>query len=338
MSQRSSVAVLLTAQIAAVAGLSAGVAERAEALLEPLRGIMTFDAACVTLLESDRRRQPPLIHHGYPAKVVEHLHSTDFLLGVERLGLDRSRSPMRVMDMPDPAETPGWADLMVPAGFGEGIGVPLHTTDGRYLGILATHTRSRTPVDDATRSLLARLAPVIAHAVDPLRTITALAALVNDAVAGVVLTRSGATAPLPGLPGHRLLAPGSSVLAEAAACYADGDSRATFLAPTRYPDPPGYLRVTMLACPDQPPYDLNAIVMLRPPGNLHRLSHREMSVLGMLVAGWSELHSAARLHISPHALRSALEQARAKLGAPSDAAAVMRAADRGIYLPPGLLT
>ncbi|OJF09961.1 hypothetical protein BG844_34745 [Couchioplanes caeruleus subsp. caeruleus] len=329
---------MLTAQIAAVAGLSAGVAERAEALLEPLRGVMSFDAACVTLLEADRRRQPPLICHGYPSAVVEHLHSADFLLSVERLGLDRSDRPMRVMDLPvPPLELPGWATYMAPAGFGEGIGIPLRTSDGRYLGILATHTRSRTPVDDETRNLLARIAPVIAHAIDPLRTITALAALITDAIAGVMLTRSGATAPVPGLPGHGLLTPGSSVLAEAAACYADGDSRATFLTPTRYPDPPGYLRVIMLACPDQPPYDLDAVVMLRPPGNLHRLSHQEMSVLGMLVAGWSEPHSAARLHISTRALRSALEHARTKLGAPSNAAAVVRAADRGLYLPPGLL-
>jgi hypothetical protein len=49
-----------------------------------------------------------------------------------------------------------------------------------------------------------------------------------------VLTRGGDTLPLPGLPGlpdHRLLAPGSRILATAARELADTDSHVTFLAP-----------------------------------------------------------------------------------------------------------
>jgi DNA-binding CsgD family transcriptional regulator len=331
---RTSVNAILTAQITAIAGLSTGIVERAEALLDPLRLVMNFDAACITLLEADRRRQPPLLCRGYPTTVVEHLHSACFLADVESLGLNRNRTPLRVADLQVPsAELAIWTELMIPAGFREGIGIPLHTPDGRYLGVLATHTGDHTPASDDTRDLLADLAPLIARAVDPLRTITAVASLVTDAIAGVVLTRSGATAPLHGLPGHRLLTCGSPVLAEAAACYADGDSRAAFLAPTRPPDPPGYLRATMLACP-HPSHDLNAVVMLRPPGNLHHLSHHEMTILGMLIAGWTTAQSANHLGISLHAVHTALEHARTKLGAASTAAAIMRAADLGLYLPP----
>jgi hypothetical protein len=49
-----------------------------------------------------------------------------------------------------------------------------------------------------------------------------------------VLTRGGDTLPLPGLPGlpdHRLLAPGSRILATAARELADTDTHVTFLAP-----------------------------------------------------------------------------------------------------------
>ncbi|MEV4703098.1 GAF domain-containing protein [Actinoplanes sp. NPDC049316] len=334
MPSRSSVDAMVTAQIAAIAGLSTGIADRAEAVLEHLRLVMNFDAACVTLLEADGRRQPPLLCQGYPATVVEHLHSADFLASVESLGLNRNRTPLRVADLQVPgAELATWAEFMTPAGFHEGIGIPLHSPDRRYLGVLATHTCDRTPVSDDTRDLLADLAPLIARAVDPLRTITALASLVTDAIAGVVLTRSGATAPLHGLPGHRLLASGSPVVAEAAACYADGDSRAAFLTPAQPPDPSGYLRVTMLACP-HPSHDLNAVVVLRPPGNLHHLSHREMTILGMLIAGWTPARSANHLGMSLRAVHTALEHARVKLGEASTAAAIMRAADLGLYLPP----
>jgi hypothetical protein len=46
-----------------------------------------------------------------------------------------------------------------------------------------------------------------------------------------VLTRGGDTLPLPGLPDHRLLAPGSRILATAARELADTDTHVTFLAP-----------------------------------------------------------------------------------------------------------
>ncbi|MEV6596298.1 LuxR C-terminal-related transcriptional regulator [Actinoplanes sp. NPDC051346] len=335
MSERPSPAAVLAAEIAAVASLGTSLVGRAEALLEPLRAVLEFDAACITMLDAEGRRQPPLLWRGYPSAVVEHLHSTDFFVSVQRLGFSRNRSPLRLADMPvPPGELRGWAEFMAPAGFGEGIGIPLHTADGRYLGVLSTHTEDRKPVRGEIRDLLGDLAPLIAYAVDPLRTITALAALVTDAVAGVMLTRTGATAPLPGLPRNRLLDRGSPVVTEAAACYADGDSRATFLTPTVAPDPPGYLRATMLACPDQSPYDLEAVVMLRPPGDLHHLSHREMTVLGLFIAGRTECQAAARLRTSVRAVRAALEHARVKLGAPTNAAAIMRAADLGLYLPP----
>ncbi|MEV4640612.1 LuxR C-terminal-related transcriptional regulator [Actinoplanes sp. NPDC049548] len=338
MRDRASPATPLAAEISTIALRATGLAERAEAVLRALRPVMAIDAACVTLLRPDRRRQPPLVSFGYPGPVVEHLATPDFLGSVEQLGLHRYRLPLRVMDLPQPAaEIPGWADYMAPAGFGEGIGVPLHTADGRYLGVLATHTYSRTPVSDATRELLAGLAPLIAHALDPMRTVSALAGLVGDALAGVVLTQDDTLAPVPGLPGHRLLTRGSPVLAEVAACYTDGDSQATFHVPQSRQEPARYLRATMLACPDQPPHHVSAVVVLRPPDDLHQLDRREMTVLGLLVAGWPTAQIAARLRVSVLSVHAILDQVRSKLGTRSTAAAVMRAADRGLYLPPALV-
>ncbi|MFI7601703.1 response regulator transcription factor [Actinoplanes sp. NPDC049681] len=324
----------LKAEISAIASGAASLAARAEALVESLRPVMIIDAACVTLLRPDRSRQPPLYVYGYPEALEEHLATPQFLANAERLGLTRDRTPLRVMDIPAPSlEMSAWGRYMAPAGFCEGVGIPLHTFDGRYLGVLAAHTYRPTPIGDDTRDLLAGLAPLLAHALDPMRSVCALTGLVTDAVAGVVLTQDDTVETLPGMPGHRLLTRGSAVLAEAAACYADGDSQATFLIPRSEKDPGRYWRTTMLACPDQPPHHVSALVVLRPPDDLLHLGHRELTVLGLLIAGWPTAQIAARLRVSVLSVYATLEEAKGKLGARTTAAAVMRAADRGLYLP-----
>lgn len=324
----------LRAEISTIASRGTCLAERAEALLEVLRHIIAVDAACVTLLRPDGSRQPPLYARGYSQALEDHLATPEFLANVELVGLRRNRTPLRVVDLPAPtAATSAWARFMAPAGFCEGIGIPLHTGDGRYLGVLAAHSDDPTPVGDDIRDLVAGLAPLLAYALDPMRTVSALTGLVTDAVAGVVLTQDDTVEPLPGLPGHRLLARGSPVLAEAAACYADGDSQATFLVPRSWKDPDRYWRTTMLACSDRPPHHASAVVVLRPPDDLLGLGHRELTVLGLLIAGWPTAHIAARLQVSVLTVYAYLDEARGKLGARTTAAAVMRAADRGLYLP-----
>ncbi|MEV4347052.1 hypothetical protein AB0J83_21560 [Actinoplanes sp. NPDC049596] len=60
----------------------------------------------------------------------------------------------------------------MPAGYGDGFGVGLFTADGRFLGTLIANSESARLSDD-NRMLLHRLVPLIAHAVDPLRTVAA---------------------------------------------------------------------------------------------------------------------------------------------------------------------
>ena len=49
----------------------------------------------------------------------------------------------------------------------------------------------------------------------------------------------------------------------------------------------GYLRVTVLPCPAPSSSRLVAVVLLSPPGDLRGLTRRELEILGLLVAGWS---------------------------------------------------
>lgn len=326
----------MLAEIAAIAVTPGPLAARAQALLEPLGRLLHFDAAWISLLDPERRVQAPLVSRGHPDRVRHYMNSTGHVDDIERLGLHQDRVPMRVKDMPvAPSELPAWADYLYPAGFGEGIAVPLTTPDGRYLGMFATTTETSTPSSDAVRDQLAALAPLIAHAVDPMNTLTALADLVTAATAGVVLTHAGNTQPLTGLTEHQLLAPGSAVLHKATACMTSGDQHAAFLATDHARDGlRRYLKATVLACPTLPPGHWRAVILLSPAGDLHGLTHRELRILGQLIAGWTHPRITDHLRLPRHALLAAVENVRTKLGAPTRDAAVIRAADQGLYLPP----
>jgi len=162
---------------------------------------------------------------------------------------------------------------------------------------------------------------------------------VRRASAGVVLAPSGAVLPLPGLPGHRLLAAGSAVFAAAGGQPAQGGAYASFLAPL--PDAEGgetHVRITVLAAPSDLRVFAAAVVLASPAGDLHGLSRRELQVLGLLITGASNERIAAALVISAHTVATHVEHLLAKLAARSRTAAAVRALRLGLFVPPSLLT
>lgn len=323
-------------EVAAIATTAAAtITERARAVLTPLRRLVPFDAAWIALLDPERRQQVPLVRLGYDAKVQEYLDSTQHVDDVERTNFHRYAQPMRVKDFPIPAgELPVWAEHLRPAGFGEGIAVSLRSGDGRYVGVLTMNTETTTPVPNTSRDLLGALAPLLAYAVDPMRTITPMVDVITTAIAGTILTHAGNTEPLPGLPDDPLLRAGSAALLEAATLHASGIGFATFLIPDhRRDDPHGYQRVTMMACPTQPRHHLAAIVLLSPTEVPHNLTRRQLTMLGMLIDGWEPQRIGTALQLSPRTVIDIIEQIRATLGAPTREATIIRAAGQGLYLP-----
>ncbi|MCU1606841.1 MAG: helix-turn-helix transcriptional regulator [Modestobacter sp.] len=312
--------------------------ERAEALLGQLRRVVRFDAGWIALLPPEQYSHLPLARSGYDERVCGHLDSPSVLADAELVGLTRSRQPIRGRDLPFPlSEVPGWAEYVEPAGFRDGVSAGLFTSDGRYVGLLALHTRATDQVSDAARDLLGLLVTPIASAVDPLRSLSTLTGMVQRAAAGIVLVPSGAVLPLPGLPGHRLLAAGSGVLAAATAQLAEGGPHASFLAPL--PDREGaqtHARITVLAAPhDLWPFAA-AVVLVSPAGDLHGLSHRELQVLGLLVTGASNERIAGVLGIAARTVEVHVDHVRTKLSAPSRTAAAARALRLGLFVPSSL--
>jgi DNA-binding CsgD family transcriptional regulator len=326
----------IATEVASVAATPAGLEERAKALLGPLRRLVPFEAARVYLLDMERRAEHSIFFTGYDDKVRSYLDSPQHLDDVELTGLDRYGPPMRLRDLPVPRdEIRAWAEYLTPAGFREGIGVRLATSDGRYLGLFSLYTDTPAHPTDSARALLGRLSTMIADALDPLRSISAAARLVDDAAAGVLLCRDGRTQPLPGMPGHALLRPGSALLSTAAG-QLGGTVHSAFLCPDDPEGEDGHLRVTVLACPDLPPARVMAAVVVAPAGDLDRLTRRELEVLGLIVEGCSNRRIASSLLLTERTVTTHLEHILAKLHASTRTLAAVHALRRGLYIPRAL--
>ncbi|MEV4760983.1 LuxR C-terminal-related transcriptional regulator [Micromonospora sp. NPDC049559] len=327
-------AVELAIEVGRIASMSGRIEERAEALLEPLRRLIHFEAAAVMLFDPVRGTYGPVVISGYDEASAAYLRTPEMYDEMRLLELNRPQPPMRLCDVPfPPQELRVWADYLAPAGFREGISVGLVDSDGTHLGLLLTHTDTATPPSDGVRELLGALAPVIAQAVDPRRTFVELSRIVAGALAGVVLTRAGDPLPLPGLPLHPLLAVDSPVLAVAGQAVREGHRFRSFLCPDRTSSGSGYLRVTVLASASPARLPMVAAVILSPPGDLWGVTPRELEILGLLVEGWPNQRMAAELFIAERTVAAHVEHILAKLRTPSRTLAAVRALRLGLYVP-----
>ncbi|GAA0813314.1 LuxR C-terminal-related transcriptional regulator [Spirilliplanes yamanashiensis] len=311
------------------------VAQRAEAVLEALHRLVPFQAAVIHLLDPDRRAATPVVSRGYGAAVSEFMASPANSEEIELFGLARDRAALRLRDLPVPAERVRvWAEYLWPAGFREGLAVGLFTADGRHLGVLGLNTDTDRHPTEAARDLIGALAPTIAKAVDPTRSIAEMARIVSPARAGILLTRAGNALPLSGLPGHPLLDVGSTVLAVVARQLLGSGGYGSFLCPDGAPDAVrSHVRITLLACPPDAPQYMVAVVLLSPPGDLLGLTDRELEILGLLVEGWPNRRIAAALYIAQRTVAAHIEHILPKLGAPTRTLAAVRALRLGLYVP-----
>jgi DNA-binding CsgD family transcriptional regulator len=323
---------LLLAEIAASAGTTSA---RAQALLEVLHRIVPFDGAWLALADPLGHSYHSVASVNLDVPIVEFLSGPLMARDIEVTGTDRARPPLSPSDLPYPAEElPTWADCLIPAGIHEALALALFAPEGRHVGFIALLSGSRQPPSPATRRRLGRLAPVLAHAIDPMRSLLTAARLVRGATAGVVLRADGGSQALPGLQADALLAPRSPVLAVARERIREGHVCSSFLWPVGGPHAPdGHVRVTVLAAPEDVPSGLTGLTLLSPATDLHGLTPREMEVLGLLVEGCSNQEIARMLVVAPRTVATHLEHVLGKLGAPTRTCAAVRAERDGLYVP-----
>ncbi|BCJ41284.1 hypothetical protein GCM10010168_89560 [Actinoplanes ianthinogenes] len=321
-------------EVTALADLPASPAERAEAILDPLRRVIPFQAVRIALLDPEARRHDLLSCHGYDDHIRAYMTTSEDYDEIESLGL-HGTTPLRVHDFPVPAEEiRSWVELFRPAGFVEGVGVGLITREGRQVGFLGLNTDSPAHPSPAACNLVRLLAPTIAYAVDPLRSLAVLARIVRGMTAATVLTMSGGTLALPGLPTHPLLTAKPAVLQTAVAHLGGKPDYATFLTP--YDQPPaeaGHARITIFGCDSRTPRHLRAVVAVSPPGDLRGLTGTELEILGALIDGATAASIAVARGIPVPIVDAHLDSIRIKLAVPDRITAALRAAREGLYVP-----
>jgi DNA-binding CsgD family transcriptional regulator len=316
--------------------VTTGASESSRQLAElwpPLRTVVPFEAAWIGVVDTRTHGYKTSTAVGHDAANRAYLESGGFNEQVEAFGLFRRNRPLCLRDVPvPPSEMPSWAEHWWPAGYREGIGVPLVARDGRHLGLMTMYTDSSAHPSDAARDVIGAIAPMISAAIDPMNTVAGLAALVGDARAGSVVGRGGGVYRLPGMPLHPLLTENSRVVPTALAKLAHCRTQTAFLCP----DPRGsddYVRVTAIACPPQMPNYFAALILISPSGDLRGLTRRELEVLGFLIDGQANQYIAHTLFITERTVAAHMEHIRAKLDAPSRTVAAVRSLHLALYVP-----
>jgi DNA-binding CsgD family transcriptional regulator len=329
----------LTAEVNRVTSASGDRADDLALMWDPMKRAVPFAAAWIGTLDADQRCYTTVTSVGHDRDSRAYMESAELTELRKKVGLLRRRRPMRLRDAPPhTAELPCWSEHWWPAGFREGLAVPLVTQDGRHLGVLALHTDTVAQPTAEARDMIGAIAPTITAALDPMNSLAGLARLVYGATAAAVVDRRGTVAPLPGMATDPLLTRCPAVVPTAIEGLTDRIRHTAFLCPVRADNGrESYVRVTGLACPPSTPDDLVGVILISPPGDLCALTHRELVVLGLVVEGHADQGIAARLYITARTAAAHLEHIRAKLRAPTRTAAAVLATRRGIYIPSRLI-
>lgn len=323
---------LLLAKTATSAGTTS---ERAQALLEILHQVVPFDGAWLALADPLGHGYHSLASVDLDEPIVEFLSGPVMAHDIEITGTDRARPPLSPSDLPYPAEElPTWAECLMPAGIHQALAVALFSPAGQHVGFLALLSHSRQPPSRATRRRVGRLAPVLAHGIDPMRSLVVAAHLVRGATGGAVLLADDSCRPLPGLSSDALLTPDSPALAYGRRRIDDGHPYSSFLWPLGGPHArEGHVRMTVLAAPEDVPSTVTAIALVSHAPDLRGLTPRELEVLGLVVEGCSNHEIARALVVAPRTVAAHLEHIFAKLAAPTRTLAAVRAERDGLYVP-----
>jgi DNA-binding CsgD family transcriptional regulator len=323
------------ADIFEIAASTAPLPQRAQGLVERLEFWLPVDATWLALSDPESNVYATVGSTGLEQSVLGYLDRPAVAREIQLNELNQNQPPVSLAELPVAAdELPTWAECLIPAGFGDGLGVPLFEPGGPYLGLLTLLFAEGAAPSAALRKRLGQLAPLIARGVSPMRSLLATARLVQGATSGALLLRDSTICPLPGLGNHVLLVADSPVVEIARAGLLAGLVYQSFLWPEGDgPGATGHVRLTVLAATEAPAFVLGTL-LVTPDVDCRGLTPRELQVLGLLVDGCSNQQIAMTLGVAPRTVAAHVEHLLDKLDAPTRTSAAVRAEREGCYVPP----
>src|SRR3954451_19316941 len=306
--------------------------ERAAELLARLGHWVPFDSAWMAHVDVLRGSYHMVSCQDLDQRVRDYLAGPGTADDIDAAGATRPGPPIATSDVAA-EELRTWSECLQPAGYHEALGVALYGADRRHVGFLTLLSEDQQPPTPQARRALHKLTPLLADAIDPMRSLLPAARLVHGATAGIVLRTDGGTQELPGLIDHELLQPNSDVLRLAQHALSAQRLHTTFLWPQGGAHAPhDHVQITVLATADVPDI-LAGVVLISPPRNLRALTPRELQILGLLIDGQSNAEIAHTLTVAPRTVAAHLEHILQKLDAPTRTLAAVRAEREALYVP-----
>lgn len=318
-------AIRTAGSLAAIASDHESARARAEAVLEELRQLIPTVAGEVVALDPVTHESVLLASHGYSEEVLNELHSEQFFDLMEVLNLPSTGRPTRMKDLPgDPLDNWAVADVLMPAGYREGLTMCLRTSDGRFVGMMNVSTTDTEHPSDVAKDVLYRLCTAFGNMADPLRSRGWVHSLLGSSAMAIGLDAHGKAIDLPGVPRHDLLS-GETELLSVARRSARMNTWSSFV----WPDSSEYFRVRVLPCHADEP--ITTLVSLDEM-DVGPLTHRELEVLTLAAEGLSNAEIADALIVSSRTVATHIEHILDKTSAPNRAAAAAYALREGLIL------
>jgi DNA-binding CsgD family transcriptional regulator len=324
-------AVERAAEVSLILGSATSRLEGAQEALAAMRAIVPYVGIALCSWDPVNRRHRLLVNNGYPDQVIDYLCTDYFVLdaGYHQILAGRRQSA-RWRDVPlDYEQTYSVEAIFGPAGYREGLTARLTTRDGRFTGAFHLSTDVRDHPSDSARDAIEWLVPALAAACDLLRDPADLVASLEPRAHAALVTTTGDIAPLPGRNVSVWLRPGTELTALAGRLLADGHRERRFL----WADPARrWHSVHLLALTGRAG---TAVVCDVPIARVPReLTARELDVLTLLAAGWSNQAVAEHLVVSRRTVATHVEHLFEKLECHTRTACAALALREGLLREP----
>ena len=319
------------ARIATAAGDDAGPGDRAAAVLDELQELIPYDCAELSWWDPHAGCHRVLANVGYSDELIGLFHSDSWLTAADELALRASSRAMRMRDTPSKTLAAELIeDVLLPAGFREGLTIYLLSPDGRYAGTLNVSTTDPSHPTDEARAAVDSLSAMLANVVDLMRSVRALTDLIDPDAPAVAITADGVAGLNLDHPLARVLSETSPAVEMARRLLRTGRRPDSFL---WHDQVESWLRVHVFpvrgCLPD--PHE-QAVITLHRAEVPHQLTLREAEVLALLAAGLSNRDIAQSLVLSPRTVGKHVEHILDKLGVGSRTAAASVAAAEGLLV------